>query len=770
MVGATRQAVNRALQSLAARGYRTRRADDRAARPPGVAPPCGLLNWCIRAGRDTSSGWGPRALPCFPHRRGEHGHDAECRTDRARQLHDCAHLRTGEQSRGSRYRTGRPATPGRRWFAPTPSRSAHRGSGPRAAAGAAVADEPARGRLPSPPLAVHTVPFLRLTCTGHRPTRRTPCSPPRIPRGARARRLVRRGRLLTALTAPAAAAPAAGGATQLRLVPGPGPPPLRSRRPPRTPGAHHPHRAHPRSGRLLEDSGFRAQSCLSPVPRISLDLNQWAGSNVADRGSSRRPQCQLALHRSLGHSDGSYRPSCSMIGRRQEIAHGARGQPRPAARSRSTSPSACHPSLEVVGENARADPARACACASPRGSRTRAASSSSTRERRGAMAALARRLPRRVPGGVRRGDPAALRTRRRRRRTACSTSSSTTRCAAGRRCGPRWHRHVPRARRRTSRPSCPPRRRSSSTTTPSSSTTTSRTSRCCAAAGPTLHVDHGIPIAINVGDAMLSLSLQPLLDNVERVGLGPALRILRAVAHMTRRTVEGQAVELDWVRHNRWRARRRRLPRAWSSRRPAGTPSSPRCRSAPSPRAPRPRSSRRWSRSAAHLGAAFQITDDLLNLRADPEDYGKEIGGDLWEGKRTLMLLHALRTAAAARPRPRVADPLPAPARPRDAERPTFATCSTTWSTAATSRPAGRAELERAAAVRRDRRRRHSTTSAGSSSCCTGTGSLDHARAVAAPRRPTPRPHGSPSSTGCRRSRHRDVLAGLVDYVHERTR
>ena len=69
---------------------------------------------------------------------------------------------------------------------------------------------------------------------------------------------------------------------------------------------------------------------------------------------------------------------------------------------------------------------------------------------------------------------------------------------------------------------------------------------------PALHVDHGIPVAINVGDAMLSLSLQPLLDNVERVGLGPALRILRAVARMTRRTVEGQAIELDWVRANSW--------------------------------------------------------------------------------------------------------------------------------------------------------------------------------------------------------------------------
>src|ERR1700753_1356075 len=65
-------------------------------------------------------------------------------------------------------------------------------------------------------------------------------------------------------------------------------------------------------------------------------------------------------------------------------------------------------------------------------------------------------------------------------------------------------------------------------------------------------MDNAVPIAVNVGDAMLSMSLQPLLDNVERVGLGPALRILRAVAHMTRQTVDGQALELEWVRSNTW--------------------------------------------------------------------------------------------------------------------------------------------------------------------------------------------------------------------------
>ena len=48
------------------------------------------------------------------------------------------------------------------------------------------------------------------------------------------------------------------------------------------------------------------------------------------------------------------------------------------------------------------------------------------------------------------------------------------------------------------------------------------------------------------------------------------------------------------------------------------------------------------------LGAAFQIRDDLLNLVGEPATYGKEINGDLYEGKRTLMLIHLARTPAAA--------------------------------------------------------------------------------------------------------------------------
>jgi len=43
------------------------------------------------------------------------------------------------------------------------------------------------------------------------------------------------------------------------------------------------------------------------------------------------------------------------------------------------------------------------------------------------------------------------------------------------------------------------------------------------------------------------------------------------------------------------------------------------------------------------ISVAFQIQDDLLNLIGDEKLYGKEIGGDITEGKRTLMVVYALR-------------------------------------------------------------------------------------------------------------------------------
>lgn len=48
------------------------------------------------------------------------------------------------------------------------------------------------------------------------------------------------------------------------------------------------------------------------------------------------------------------------------------------------------------------------------------------------------------------------------------------------------------------------------------------------------------------------------------------------------------------------------------------------------------------------VGRAFQINDDLLDLTADHERWGKQVGGDLIEGKKTFLLLRALECAAGA--------------------------------------------------------------------------------------------------------------------------
>ena len=49
-----------------------------------------------------------------------------------------------------------------------------------------------------------------------------------------------------------------------------------------------------------------------------------------------------------------------------------------------------------------------------------------------------------------------------------------------------------------------------------------------------------------------------------------------------------------------------------------------------------------------HLGTAYQLVDDVLDFRSNPAERGKNLGDDLAEGKPTLPLIHALRSAGEA--------------------------------------------------------------------------------------------------------------------------
>lgn len=46
-----------------------------------------------------------------------------------------------------------------------------------------------------------------------------------------------------------------------------------------------------------------------------------------------------------------------------------------------------------------------------------------------------------------------------------------------------------------------------------------------------------------------------------------------------------------------------------------------------------------------NLGIAFQVQDDYLDAFGDPEKFGKDVGGDIRQNKKTFLLIHALQHA-----------------------------------------------------------------------------------------------------------------------------
>ena len=59
---------------------------------------------------------------------------------------------------------------------------------------------------------------------------------------------------------------------------------------------------------------------------------------------------------------------------------------------------------------------------------------------------------------------------------------------------------------------------------------------------PTLHQLHGVPLAINAGDALGFFSLRPLLEGSLRLGARMTLRIFEEADRMAQESAEGQAL------------------------------------------------------------------------------------------------------------------------------------------------------------------------------------------------------------------------------------
>jgi geranylgeranyl diphosphate synthase type II len=163
---------------------------------------------------------------------------------------------------------------------------------------------------------------------------------------------------------------------------------------------------------------------------------------------------------------------------------------------------------------------------------------------------------------------------------------------------------------------------------------------------PTLHSLWGTAMAINAGDALAMTSLRPLLDAAAHADPFLALGLLEETEHMARESAEGQALELGWRADNVIALEERDYfemvlkKTCWlATIHPVRLGALIAVAGRVDPTA--------FVRFGFFLGAAFQIQDDVLNLVGDEAAYGKEAGGDLREGKRTLMIIRLLQLATA---------------------------------------------------------------------------------------------------------------------------
>jgi len=160
--------------------------------------------------------------------------------------------------------------------------------------------------------------------------------------------------------------------------------------------------------------------------------------------------------------------------------------------------------------------------------------------------------------------------------------------------------------------------------------------------GQTLHKLHGMPLALNAGDALAALAMQPVRQDP---ALGSRVRdlLISEFSETIRVTTEGQALELGWRREgaadlapNDYIALAGKKTCWYTTVAPLRMGAIVGSYGTASLAA--------LSRFGFFLGLAFQTRDDLLDIELLSEP-GKVPLGDIRESKHTLLLVHLLATA-----------------------------------------------------------------------------------------------------------------------------
>jgi geranylgeranyl diphosphate synthase, type II len=162
----------------------------------------------------------------------------------------------------------------------------------------------------------------------------------------------------------------------------------------------------------------------------------------------------------------------------------------------------------------------------------------------------------------------------------------------------------------------------------------------------TLHRIYGNELAVNAGDALHILMWKVLLDNTILLGEKKAFEVANEFYRMLSRTALGQAVEIDWMQKNKedmddedWYFIADGKTGYYTMAGPA--------RLGGIIGGATENELNALAEFGQSLGRCFQLVDDLLDVTSDFSGM-KEKANDIYEGKRTLILGHLLRSVNEA--------------------------------------------------------------------------------------------------------------------------
>jgi len=156
----------------------------------------------------------------------------------------------------------------------------------------------------------------------------------------------------------------------------------------------------------------------------------------------------------------------------------------------------------------------------------------------------------------------------------------------------------------------------------------------------TVHVLWGVPMAIIAGDALFAKVFEALAENVRRLGLpsDKAVEIFRSISEASFEICRGQA--MDILMAQRGEASEEEYLEMVSEKTGALLDASMKTGAILGGGSREEIAA--LSSFGRKIGIAFQIRDDVLGITGEESEFGKPIGSDIREGKRTLPVIYAL--------------------------------------------------------------------------------------------------------------------------------